>query len=215
LRNNYKIYWETILTLMAFVFATMLLYYSCSESRAEASETPNPVERAILHVVTVGLPKHKISPCPAHPIAHNKYTRLELVAAIEDASSAYRIDPYFLVAIGFRENRFLPEEEGALGERGVFQMIPAVAKRVRTEMDNRCTLDTVRGSAFCTAAWLDHWRSKCNGCLKGAFVVYASGQRVCKPYSKKLRWMVQDRFGIAKRLRQVTAPSTEVLQARL
>jgi hypothetical protein len=207
MRNkNYRHYIEVVALLIFIVLSLWFLWYV---NTAHSAELPHPIERAILHVVHYGIPAHDVKPRPNHPLTKDPARMSELVSAIDEASHAYDIDRpgFFMVSIAFRENSFLPDDVGGLGERGVFQMIPAVAKRVREEMDGRCTLDTVRGSAFCAAAWLDHWRQKC-GHLRGAFVVYATGQKVCKPYSEKTRWIVRDRFGIARKLRRAVAPAT-------
>lgn len=186
--------------LLFCVAAVLLVFlFYCEEAHCSIA---NEIDSAILHVVNHGIPEHNIKPCPANKIAKNSEKRAELVNAIEETSAVYAIDPYLMVALAFRENSFLPDAVGGIGERGVFQMVEKVAQKIKREMEPRCTLDTVKGSAWCTAAWLNHWRNRC-GSMEGAFLIYATGKK-CRPYNTKTAWLIKDRFGIARRLKNIS-----------
>jgi hypothetical protein len=157
------------------------------------------VEAAILHIVQKGLPSHGVEPFPGHEIARDQEMRRELAEAIVDAGPLRNIPPMLLVAMAFREGSFRNTAEGTIGERSTFQIVDQVIDALD------CDVATYRGAADCAAVWLDLKRDECGGDLRGGFLRYATGRRVCRPYSEKTRWLVNDRFGIAEKLSKITA----------
>ena len=180
---------------LIILFAVFCLAAKPSESDEKK------VNKAILHICTEGIPKHKIKPWKKHPIVRNHEARERLTIAIIQAAGLYPdVDYYYLVALAYREGSFGYLTKGELGEKSTFQMMRSTAKEVR-KYEPYCTLKTVEGSAICAAAFLDRWSqsSRC-GNVEGALIQYATGKS-CKPYTPRLRWLQWDRAGIAQYLR--------------
>jgi hypothetical protein len=167
-----------------------------------AKADPPKVEKAILHLITVGLPKHRIKPWLGHPFLKDDTGLKELAAAISEAAEDHKIPEMLMVAIAYRESTFLNDKEGDIGERSSFQMINRVARRAKM-LDPQCDLKTYKGAARCSAVWLAHWsrRSRCRN-LEGAIMMYATGKS-CTPRTPKQKWIVQDRLGIARELERL------------
>jgi hypothetical protein len=175
---------------------------------AEASELPESIERislSILHICKKGILDHKppIYPWPKSPIVTNEKSRIDLAIAIDEASIAYEIDHYLMVAIAYREGSFRGRKDGKLGEKGTFQVMKLTAKFINKHIDPECTLDTLKGSAICSAALLDYGRKKCRT-KHGMVIYYASGH--CTSSLDNTNWIARDRLGIAKYLKNIYGP---------
>lgn len=168
----------------------------------ELTDRQLQIEHAIMHIITVGLPRFKIKPNLGNPLAKNRSMRLDLVLAIDEASTKWNDPPMLLMAMAYREGSFTMEGKGKLNEASTFQMVKAVARHVGQGMEPLCELRTYRGSAHCAAAWLSHHRETC-GDLTGSFVKYATGKR-CSPNTAHVIWVLRDRFAIARELEKVT-----------
>lgn len=188
-----------------YIILLNLCFMTAIAPEIQASD-PTPdgeddIRVAILRLLHEGIPSHDIGARPAHPLTRDPAALAEMSSAILEAATAYRIDPYLLVAVALREGSFSPAARGGLGERSTYQMIPATARRVvRRLKEHRCSLDTIRGATWCVAAWLAHWRDICSGSMKGALTVYATGKG-CSSTVPRVRWLVRDRLGIAAILR--------------
>jgi len=157
--------------------------------------TVDHIELSILQICTQGLPQMSIAPWPNNPIVHDTKLRRELAEGIAHASAKYQVPWGLLVAIAYRENSFGSEKVGALGEVSPFQIIPRTAAEIR-KYNQECQLQTVGGSAMCAAILLKRAKRIC-GDWKGALTQYATGKS-CLPYTRRLRWLVKDRLGIAR-----------------
>lgn len=188
--------------MLFFLTSISTCLFATEPVEADLSPRQAQIEAAILYIMDIGFPEHKIYPNRGNPLYRNRARRAELVRAIDEASTRYPVPPMFLVAMAFREGSFVGKKPGDLGELSTFQIIPRTARIIRKRHEPECTLDTVQGSALCAAAWLAHWTPKC-GSLHGAFVIYATGKR-CKPVTPHLIWMLRDRFGIARKLEGIT-----------
>ena len=197
---------ELILIFIAailFMLISMVVAPSFADTRGlELTERQLKIEQAIMHVIVHGIPEHKIAPHLGNKVARDKSKRLDLILAIDEASTKYDVPPMLLVAMAYREGSFTMDGDGALGERSTFQMVGYVAIHIQKKIEPECTLATYRGSALCAAAWLDAKRKVC-GTLDGSFVMYATGNR-CEPRTGHVVWLVRDRFGIAEKLEAVT-----------
>ena len=185
-----------------------VILFSAFYCIGEAYATESSVSNAIYHIVTVGIPEHRIKPCPNHPMAQEVSPAREALAqAIVAAAQKHAIPEMLMVAIAFRENSFTPGGVGDIGEVSVFQIVPSNEKPIQrgkfhwtNYKEPECELDTVGGSALCSAALLRIHMFWCDD-LPGALMLYATGH-TCKPYTKKLRWLQWDRFGIARILKR-------------
>jgi len=198
--------------LLVFALAAALILIATAANQCFAddrglqlNEDQLKIEQAVLHVVTQGIPEHKIEPFVGNEIARDKTKRVDLILAIDEASKKWAVPPMLLVAMAYREGSFTMEGGGALGEQSTWQMMGYVAKHIKETIEPECTLETYRGSALCAAAWLAHNRDKC-GSLDGSFVMYATGNR-CEPRTGHVVWLVRDRFGLARRLEEITSHS--------
>jgi hypothetical protein len=153
------------------------------------------VDRAMLWLVTNGIPKHDIGPNLKNAAAMDPEWRRELAEAIVAASRRRDVPAWDLVAIAFREGSFRREPIGDLDEHSTFQIVPDTASAFG------CDTSTAAGSADCAALLLDHWRGVCGGLWPG-FMRYATGRKICRPDTKRLSWMIWDRPGISRILRQ-------------
>jgi len=164
----------------------------CADPACATHTRALAIDYALRKLVYEGLPEHKIEPCPSCPGARRNADRRRLSRAIAEASTRYSIDPGLLGAIAFREGAFRAEVVGGLNEGSTFQIVPAQAKRLK------CDLSTHAGAADCSAKMLSLGRIHC-GDLEGAILFYATG-RTCEPDTPRLKWMLRDRLGIARRL---------------
>lgn len=208
-KKDYRYFLEVVAWLIATILVMWLLWYV---NTAHSAELPHPIERAILHVVQTGLPQHQIQPHPNHSITRDTAARAELTTGIEQAALEHQVDPFLMVAIAFREGSFRHDATDGKAY-STFGVHPGTAKHVRLTFEPRCTLATVRGSAFCSAGTLTWGRAKC-GNMRAALSFYAT-KGYCRSEKRKVRWLVKDRFGIAEKLRLAITPSTIILQARL
>ena len=196
-------------TILLFLLAAGLMLIAmaitpCFADNRGLDLTPRQmkIEQAVMHVIIHGIPDHKIGPSLGNKIATHKSTRLDMILAIDEASTRYRVPPMLLVAMAYREGSFTMAGIGALGEQSTFQMVGYVAEHIRKKLEPECELKTYRGAALCAAAWLDTKRDKC-GSIEGSFIFYATGRR-CEPHTGHIVWLVRDRFGIARKLEAET-----------
>jgi hypothetical protein len=187
---------------IAWILGFSLLVWAIESHATEAQ-----VSAAIIHVTRDGIPRFKIVRRANHPMAKEvSPSREKLAQAIVAAAQKHNIPEMLLVAIAFRENSFLPGGVGDIGEVSVFQIVPKNERFIRRGKftwakgykEESCDLSTVEGSALCAAALLRIHVYKCRH-LTLALMLYATGH-TCKPYTKKLRWIQRDRFGIAEYL---------------
>lgn len=184
----------TFLFIMTFLFWILVVFKAVNASPLVPQEEIAHVDAAVLHIVQKGIPSHRIKPHPNHPIVKDVDGRRELVEGIVAAGRRWNVSRTFLVAMAFREGSFQNDQVGGLEEKSTFQMVDQVINTLK------CDVSTFAGAADCAAQWLNVKRSQCGQCLKGGFVRYATGRRICRPDTEKLRWMVWDRFGIAEKL---------------
>jgi hypothetical protein len=155
------------------------------------------VSEAVVSILQDGVPELGIAPNPRHPILSSPRARQEVVEAIETVGRAYpSVGPLPLVALCFLESAFLHSTRSHRGAVSAFQVMPYIAVYTRA-FEPRCRLDTLKGSAFCAAAWLDRWVQKC-GSLLGGHIMYLSGS--CKPRSRRIEQTAQERIDLAKAL---------------
>ena len=182
---------------------------------AVAEPTVEQVSEAILHIAYDGMPG-RIQPDRGNKVVRDVKARNELASAIVQAAKRYDIPPMLMVSIAYRENSFLRQRIGKLGEKSAFQVVPGNVSAIRRGKfpwsdisEPQCDLDTMDGAALCAAALLRIHVGKC-GDLKGAFSLYASG-KTCKPsVGGKLYWVVKDRFKIAEYLEERTLAKSEI-----
>ncbi len=171
-----------------------------TESDIEINE--RQVELAIQHIVKNGVKKHRIKPHPRHKMAKpESKSRTELAQAIVEAANKHAIPEMLLVAIAFRENSFIGDKKGKIGEESTFQIVPRVARFIRlgkfpwTEYSEPgCDLKTVDGSALCAAALMRIHMLRCKT-LEKSLVLYASGH-TCKADTPRLHWLSRDRLNL-------------------
>ena len=166
------------------------------------------VSSAMKYILEFGIPSRKIEPNKRNSMYKNDSARKELASSIVEAGDKYGISHMLLVAIAYREGKFVRKDKGALGEESTFQVVPWIAKLIRKGkhpesdiMEPECNLKTMRGSAFCAAALLRINMESCKT-IKGALIYYATGDKRKGMRGKvkggKLAWIVKDRFGIAR-----------------
>jgi hypothetical protein len=162
-------------------------------TRAETS-----VEGAVVTILRDGVPELGIEPNPSHPLLGSPRALKEIVEAIETAGDAYpRVGPLPLTALCFLESAFIQSTRSKAGAQSAFQMLPLIAGYTRA-FEPRCRLDTLKGSAFCAAAWLDRWIGKCGSALDG-HIMYLSGS--CRPRSRLILKTAQKRLHLAEYLK--------------
>ena len=90
----------------------------------------------------------------------------ELAEAFLGASSAYKIDVYLLVAIGYRESIFRTTQVGDNGKSlGIMQTGTMARKRCVFDMD------TVQGQILTGACWLSEGRKWCGSIKAGLLLM--------------------------------------------
>lgn len=180
------------------ILVLILLVVLCLGATKQEPTEVDRIDRAIHFILSKGLPKHKIFPHPRHKVVKDPELRLQIALAIQRASEAKKVPAPLLIATGFREGSFKASSVGKLGEKSMFQMMGRTA-RLAQKLDSRCALDTVEGSAMCSATWLKHWYKKC-GDWQGSLTLYATGGPTCKPQSSHVEWLTRDRLGIARKI---------------
>ena len=159
-----------------------------------AQGTPaRAIESALKRLLDTGLPEHKIGACPGCPGALDVAGRVALASGIQIAAHEYDLSPGLLGAIAYREGAFAGRAVGKLGEISTFQIIPDRAKAFDCG-----DIDSHASAARCAAKIITAGRIRC-GDLEGALAWYATG-RTCTADTKRLKWLVEDRLGIAKML---------------
>lgn len=154
------------------------------------------VDQAIVHVLRRGIPEHQIGPHLGHTLLSHPDQRRRLAAAIVVAAKKHQVSPWILIAVAFREGSFRGNKEGSLGERSVFQIMPATMRMIQ-KIEPDCSFATVEGSALCAAALLRREYNNCKGSMIGALVKYVTGKG-CVAKTGHVKWIVRDRQGIAK-----------------
>jgi len=155
------------------------------------------IEKAIVHILTEGMPEHKIKPFPRHRFIRDKAARRALARSIVFSGNKQRISPWILVAIAFREGSFVGKKAGLLKEESTFQIVPKNIPWLK-KIEPGCSLESVQGAALCAATLLRHNYDKC-GSMNGALTLYATGKR-CKSDNPHVKWLVRDRQGIERKL---------------
>lgn len=107
---------------------------------------------------------------------------------VRAASLARNIDPWLSLAIARRESSLLNGQVGALGELGMFQVMPNGSARRRCSQG--CDLSQPNCSATTAACWLDHVREHCGGDTWTWVAAY--GMRRC-PTASEARNQLQAR----------------------
>jgi len=184
---------DTVTVIAVFLILILWGWNLFASNVERETVTAEHVDRAIVHLLTKGLPSHKIDPHPNHRLMKQPELRKELSLAINEHADTYKVPEMFLVAVAFREGSFKNDAEGLLKERSTFQIGKGLAKK--------CDLSTYDGAAKCAARHLREEVSRC-GSLRGSFMWYATG-RTCKPDHKHLKWMDRDRWGIASKLQRI------------
>jgi hypothetical protein len=182
--------------------------------RAQASDPAVAVSRAIHHLLTCGVPAHRILPTPRARLARDAALRAITAQAIVAAATAHGVSPYYLVAIAYREGSFRPTAVGTRNERSMFQVMPHLVRAIRRGQIHgqagpapACRLDTVAGSAQCAAALLRAGYDACGGrSWARAMVRYVAGGRRCTAgRSRQLAFIAWDRPGLAEALSRLGA----------
>jgi len=155
------------------------------------------VNETIIHILTKGLPKHRIRPWLKHPLLKRPKDMRRISRAIYEAAKLKDVPIPVLITIGFREGSFRPGSKGGIGELSMFQMTKGTAREAK-KLEPLCDLSTIEGAAICSATWLGHWKERC-GDWHGSFSVYATG-KTCKPVNDRVEWLAGDRVGITKKL---------------
>lgn len=123
------------------------------------------------------------------PIRINVIARAAIVAGDE-----HNVDPLLLLAVAWRESRFLAEvstlsKRGQRGELGLLQLTGAAKKG--------CDLRTIFGQFNCGAKWLRAKIDECNGDEVGGLSLYMTGKS-CRRIDPAER-----RFELYRTLRKV------------
>ena len=184
---------NTLTVVVVFLILILWGWSLFADSVSRETIGPEHINRAIVHILTKGLPKHKIKPNPNHRLMKQPKIREELSTAIDVQAKVYNVPEMFLVAVAYREGSFKNDAKGLLGEASTFQVGKGLAKR--------CDLSTYNGAAECAAMHLRENVSRC-GSMRGSFMWYATG-RTCKPDHKRLKWMDWDRWTIAAKLQKI------------
>jgi hypothetical protein len=129
---------------------------------------------------------------PRHPLHKTPVKRAQIAAGLLEHGRRHSIPPYFLLAAAFRESSLRTDVAGLLGEMGILQCHGHCARG--------CNMRVLSGQLECSVRWLRAKMDECNGSLEGGFLRYATGRRICKPDSEKLRWLVNDRVSLWKQL---------------
>lgn len=158
------------------------------------------VDKAIVYILSKGVPKHNIKPYPEHMLLKSPYERLRLARAIVSAAKRHRVSRWILVATAFREGSFKGKKKGLGGELSMFQIMPGTARLIR-EFEPMCSFTTVESAAICAAAILRQGYDKC-GSMSGALAKYVTGKG-CKAVTARVKWIVWDRQGIARALEKM------------
>jgi len=163
----------------------LTLYVSAAHAQDDATLT------AVLYLVQ----QHP------HPLADNADALTEIADALDDAAQEYQVPPLLLVSMAWFESSFRVDvlslkKIGALGEKGLLQTGPHAVR------DGRCDTSTIAGQALCGARWLAVARDGCDGSIERGLVLYASGRTCDKNKSKKLRYRINSRLRLWRRLEE-------------
>lgn len=182
------------------LFSAVFLWGVAPAMAAEA----DAVDRAILTLLQRGARAFRIQPTPRHPMARSAEQRRTLAEAISAAAAAHAVPAMLLLAIAYREGSFRHAALGKLQERTTFQVMPRVARVLRTGRLTgtpvpTCTQADARGAAMCAAALLRYGFDRC-GTWGNALILYATGHRCTPGTSAHLRFIQRDRLGLQQHL---------------
>lgn len=132
-------------------------------------------------------------------LAHRKPAYRKRIAAAAATETARHEIPIGLVpAIMFRESSFDYRKVDKVGAAGLMQVSPYMVRFLG------CEMKTPAGQIDCGCRALVYYRGECNGDWRGAMSAYGSRYATCDPKpGGKLRWMVDDRFALAAKLRKI------------
>jgi len=173
------------------------------------SSPSEPVQLAIEHLLKDEIPQFRTRPYPRHPVARDPVQRAKLAEAISAASQAYENIPVMvLVAVAYRESGFSQDAISSAGAKSAFQLMPHTAKEIKS-FEVLCDLRSIEGAAYCSAAWLDIWQTRC-GSMTGSHIVYLTGKS-CRTQNKKILWRARDRVRLAAYLQNRYSPESSLL----
>jgi len=134
-----------------------------------------------------------------HPAKDSNY-RERLARAVTANAQRHGIPVELVVAIIFRESSCRKDLIGPGGERGLMQNHPYTIRMFK------CDMSTAAGQVACGCEVLAWHHDRCNSDWRAALAAYGSRKATCNPKrGTRLRRMVNDRFRLAAKLRQVVS----------
>ena len=204
------------LTVLVILAAAVILFTLPTEAHETASQTPEPsptpvtlpadmdgehgpiseaseVEAMILHIVD------NLYKCRWNPANRNEKYRKRIAAAAAVETDRHGIPDGLVPAIMYRESSFDHRKVDGVGATGLMQVSPCMMDHLD------CDMSTPEGQVDCGCRALVYYYELCGTDWRAALAAYGSHDANCDPErGGHLRWMVDDRFALAKKLREVT-----------
>ena len=143
-----------------------------------------------------------ISDMPNHPLNRDSEKLDRFVVNVLSAEHKTGVPWEIIVAVAYRESSLMMNKVGKLGEVGYMQIHGAAISYCREKIGKRPRVKkSRRNNLLCGALWIQKSMDICktDSFLNG-LSMYATG-KVCKPkYDGRLRWIINRRLSIARRL---------------
>ncbi len=184
------------LTLLSLVAAVAVLI------AAPASATPPVVDDAAQNRSSQAsevevMIAHLVKSVPHHPMNRADWGA-KMAEQIVIGATKFDIPHDLVTAISYRESSLRWKVIGPGGEEGIMQVHPFTIRRFD------CDMSTVAGQIDCGCKVLAWHHDRCGTDWEAALAAYGSKRAQCNPkQGSKLRRMVNDRFTLAEKLREV------------
>jgi len=185
------------LTILALVSAVAVLMAApvnatppvVDETAQNRSSQASEVEAMILHLVKIA---------PRHPMNRADWGA-KMAEQIVIGADRHGAPTDLVTVISYRESSFRWKVIGPGGEEGIMQVHPGTIRKFK------CDMSTVAGQIDCGCKVLAWHYSRCGTDWRAALAAYGSKTAECNPKpGSKLRAMVDDRFDLARKLREIT-----------
>ena len=140
---------------------------------------------------------HLVESVPRHPMNRADWGA-KMSEQIVIGATKFDIPVELVTAISFRESSLRWDVIGPGGEIGIMQVHPFTIRKFG------CDMSTVAGQVDCGCKVLAWHHDRCGSDWEAALAAYGSKRAQCNPKpGSKLRRMVNDRFCLAAKLREV------------
>jgi len=195
-----------LLYLVMLALISAVVCVAVSPARAEPiapvtlrDDVDSDCEPSLTAVVRVdAMIAHLVSGAKRHPMNRPDWRR-KMAKRIVIGATKIDAPVSVVTAIAFRESSFRWDVTGPASEKGLMQVHPDTVRRFK------CDMSTVAGQIDCGCKVLAWHHDRCGSDWRAALAAYGSRTAKCNPRpGTKLRNMVDDRFRLAKELREIS-----------